>query len=99
MVRTAAALQADFFFCPYRHSCLAAFLGAALFSQVGGYLAISYALGSLPASVVSPTMLGQPVMTAVLAMLLLGEALYPAQVVGGAVVLLGIYWVHRGRNQ
>ena len=29
MVRTAAALQADFFFCPYRHSCLAA-LGAAL---------------------------------------------------------------------
>ena len=30
MVRTSAALQADFFFCPYRHSCLPAFLGAAL---------------------------------------------------------------------
>lgn len=76
-----------------------AFLGAALFSQLGGYLSIGYALGHLPASVVSPTMLGQPVLTALLAVPLLGEALYPAQIVGGLIVILGIYWVHRGRTQ
>jgi drug/metabolite transporter (DMT)-like permease len=74
-----------------------AFLGAALFSQLGGYLSIGYALGHLPASVVSPTMLGQPVMTALLAVPLLGEALYPAQIAGGLIVIVGIYWVHRGR--
>jgi drug/metabolite transporter (DMT)-like permease len=76
-----------------------AFLGAALFSQIGGYLALGYALGHLPASVVSPTMIGQPVMTAVLAFVLLGEALFPAQVIGGAIVLVGIYWVHRSRSE
>jgi drug/metabolite transporter (DMT)-like permease len=74
-----------------------AFLGAALFSQVGGYLAIGYALGHLPASVVSPTMIGQPVLTALLALLLFGERLSTGQVAGGLLALLGIYWVHRGR--
>lgn len=75
-----------------------AFLGAALFSQVGGYLAIGYALGHLPASVVSPTMIGQPVLTALLALLLFGERLSTGQIVGGMLALLGIYWVHRGRQ-
>lgn len=75
-----------------------AFLGAALLSQVGGYLAIGYALGHLPASVVSPTMIGQPVMTALLAYLIFGERLTGAQLFGGLLALLGIYWVHRGRQ-
>ena len=72
-----------------------AFLGAALFSQIGGYLAIGYALGHLPASVVSPMMIGQPLLTGVLAVALLGENLSTLQVVGGAIVLVGIFWVHR----
>jgi drug/metabolite transporter (DMT)-like permease len=75
-----------------------AFLGAALVSQVGGYLSIGYALGHLPASVVSPTLIGQPVVTAVLAIPLLGEALRIEQWLGGLVVLLGIYLVHRSRE-
>lgn len=75
-----------------------AFLGAALFSQIGGYLAIGYALGHLPASVVSPTMIGQPLLTGVLAVALLGETLSTLQVMGGAIVLVGIYWVHRSRG-
>lgn len=75
-----------------------AFLGAALISQVGGYLAIVYALGHLPASIVSPTLIGQPVVTALLAIPLLGEALRTEQWVGGIVVLMGIYLVHRSRN-
>lgn len=74
-----------------------AFLGAALISQTGGYLAIAYALGHLPASLVAPTMLGQPVLTALLAIPLLGERMYPSQVAGGLVVLMGILLVHRSR--
>jgi drug/metabolite transporter (DMT)-like permease len=75
-----------------------AFLGAALVSQVGGYLSIGYALGHLPASIVSPTLIGQPVVTALLAIPLLGEALRTEQWLGGMVVLLGIYLVHRSRE-
>jgi drug/metabolite transporter (DMT)-like permease len=74
-----------------------AFLGAALVSQVGGYLSIGYALGHLPASIVAPTLIGQPVVTALLAIPLLGEALRTQQWIGGLVVLLGIYLVHRSR--
>jgi drug/metabolite transporter (DMT)-like permease len=75
-----------------------AFLGAALVSQVGGYLSIGYALGHLPASVVSPTLIGQPVVTAILAIPLLGEGLRIEQWLGGLVVLTGIYLVHRSRE-
>jgi drug/metabolite transporter (DMT)-like permease len=75
-----------------------AFLGAALVSQVGGYLSIGYALGHLPASLVSPTLIGQPVVTALLAIPLLGEALRTEQWIGGLVVLVGIYLVHRSRE-
>jgi drug/metabolite transporter (DMT)-like permease len=66
-----------------------------LISQVIGYLAINYALGHLPASLVAPTMLGQPVMTALLALPLLGERLTQGQVLGGVAVLAGVYIVHR----
>ena len=75
-----------------------AFLGAALVPQVIGYLAIAYALGHLPASVVSPTMILQPMLTAFLAIPLLGEMLQPAQWLGGLAVLAGIYMVHYSRE-
>ncbi|HET7010714.1 MAG TPA: DMT family transporter, partial [Anaerolineales bacterium] len=72
-----------------------AFLALALITQVVGYVAVGYALGHLPASLVAPTMVGQPVVTALLAIPLLGEPLTPVQWAGGAAVLLGIYLVHR----
>ena len=70
-----------------------------LVSQVIGYLAINYALGHLPASVVSPTLLGQPVLTALLAVPLLGEALEVHQIIGGIVALVGIFLVNRSVNR
>jgi drug/metabolite transporter (DMT)-like permease len=70
----------------------------ALVTQVGAYVSISYALGHLPASLVAPTLLGQPVLTALLAVPLLGEPLDWVQVAGGALVLSGIYIVHRARR-
>jgi drug/metabolite transporter (DMT)-like permease len=74
------------------------FLALGVITQVVGYLAINYALGHLPASIVSPTLLGQPVVTALLAGPLLGEVLSVWHVVGGAAVLAGVYLVHRSRQ-
>ena len=74
------------------------FLAAALLPQLIGYLSMGYALGHLPASIVSPTLLGQPVLTALLAIPLLGEPLQPVQWIGGLVVITGIYLVHRSRE-
>ncbi len=72
-------------------------LALGLISQGVGLLAINYIQGFLPATIVSTTLLGQPVVTALLAGPLLGEKLLPQQIVGGAAVLAGIYIVHRSR--
>lgn len=72
-----------------------ALLGLALITHVGGWLAINYALGHLRASIVSVTLLAQPVMTALFSIPLLGEALFPLQIIGGGLVLGGIYIVNR----
>lgn len=74
------------------------FLAAALISQVGGYFSIAFALGHLPASVVSPTMILQPVLTALLAIPFTGEILSPVQWLGGLAVLGGVFWVNRSRG-
>lgn len=72
-----------------------AFIGAGLISQTIGYFAISYALGSLPASVVSPTMIASPVITTLLAIPFAGELPQLNQWVGGLILLAGIYLVNR----
>jgi drug/metabolite transporter (DMT)-like permease len=74
-----------------------AFAGMALISQALGYVAISYALGHFSASFVAPTMVGQPVLTAILAIPLLQEHLTLGQWLGGAAVLTGILLIHRSR--
>jgi drug/metabolite transporter (DMT)-like permease len=75
------------------------FLALGLVVQVGGQFAFSYALGFLPASVVSPVGLGQPVATALLAWPLLGEQITITQALGGLAVLAGVYVVHRSRTR
>jgi len=81
----------------YTLSTYTNFLGMGLVNQVIGYLAITYALGHLPASIVAPTFLVQPVLTALFAGPLLGEVITSAQIAGGAVVLVGVLLVHRSR--
>lgn len=75
------------------------FLGVALLTQVGGYIAINYALGHLPATIVSSVVLLQPVVTAILAALFIHQPIQPNQVYGGIFVLAGIYIVHRSRTR
>jgi len=73
------------------------FFALAVLVQIIGWVSVSYVLGHLPASVVSPTLLGQPVVTALLAVPLLGERFSVRQVVGGLAVLAGVLIVHRSR--
>lgn len=70
-------------------------LALGLISQVIGWLCINDVLGKLPASIVSVTLLAQPVVTALLAVPLLGEPLSPPQVIGGLIALGGIFLVNR----
>jgi drug/metabolite transporter (DMT)-like permease len=74
------------------------FLALGLFVQAFGWLMINYAQGYLAASVVAPTLLIQPVLTAIIAFLLLGERFTAWHIVGGIAVLLGIYVVHQSRS-
>jgi len=71
-------------------------LGGAV--QFLGWLSINYAQGHMRASTVAPALLGQPVITAALAVLLLGETLTRWHVAGGAAALAGIAIVVRSRG-
>jgi drug/metabolite transporter (DMT)-like permease len=74
-----------------------ALVALGLVSHFGGYLAINFAAGHLRATSVSVTLLAQPVVTALLAIPLLGEFLSLQQIGGGVLVLAGIYLVNRLR--
>ncbi len=82
---------------PHRHTWWA-LLGLGLVSQLGGYLALTYALGHLPATITSISLLTQGPLTAAMAAVLLGEPLTLPQIVGGAFVLLGVALAHRQRH-
>ena len=71
-------------------------IGLALISHAAGQGLIAYALAHLPAAFSSVSLLFQPVMAALFAWLLLAEGLVPLQIVGGIVVLFGIYLARRG---
>jgi drug/metabolite transporter (DMT)-like permease len=73
------------------------FLASGVFVQVLGWLALNYAQGYLPASIVAPTLLIQPVLTAIFAYWLLGETFTFWHILGGVTVLFGIYLIHRSR--
>ncbi|HEY2706515.1 MAG TPA: DMT family transporter [Caulobacteraceae bacterium] len=67
----------------------AAVVGLGL-AHVFGQGSIAWALGRLPASTASVTVLVQPVAAAVLAYLIFSEALTPLQAAGGALALAGV---------
>jgi drug/metabolite transporter (DMT)-like permease len=77
-----------------------ALIGLGLVSQLGGYLALTYALGHLPATVTSVSLLSQGPLTAILAALLLSEPLTGPQILGGVLVLAGVGLAnHLGRPE
>ena len=79
----------------YSTSTYLYFLASGVVVQVIGWLILNYIQGYLPASIVAPTMLVQPVVTAIFAALLLGERFTIWHICGGIAVLTGVYLVHR----
>ena len=71
-------------------------IGLAWISHCAGQGLIAYSLAHLPAAFSSVSLLFQPVMAAIFAWLLLSEPLAPLQMLGGVVVLAGIYLARRG---
>jgi drug/metabolite transporter (DMT)-like permease len=67
--------------------------------QAGAWFLINFAQGYIPASVVAPTLLIQPVITAMLAITLLKEDLTIWHIGGGIIVVLGIYVVHFSKQK
>ena len=73
------------------------FIASGLICHLVGWLSINYALGVIPAAIVSPTLLIQPVLTSIFSFFLLDETLEPEQIIGGLVVIFGVYLVNRGK--
>lgn len=59
--------------------------------QFGGHTVFNYLLGHVRASIVSVSLLAEPVGAAVLALLMLGEVPPASTLAGGAVVLAGVF--------
>jgi drug/metabolite transporter (DMT)-like permease len=76
----------------------AALFGLGLFTQLGGYLALTYALGHLPATITSISLLAQVPLTALLAVLLFRETLTLPQMTGALLVLAGVALAHRRQH-
>lgn len=57
---------------------------------------IAYAFAHLPASLSSVSLLIQPLTAAVAAWLIFQEAILPVQMLGGALLLWGIYLAKKG---
>jgi drug/metabolite transporter (DMT)-like permease len=73
--------------------------GLALVSQVAGQSLIAYAMAHLPATLSSVGLLLQPVIAALLAAALLGEAMLALQIAGGIMMLAGIGMAHQGQRR
>ncbi|WP_254537796.1 DMT family transporter [Halomarina litorea] len=69
----------------------ALFLGMALGPGIFGHTVVNWALAHVESSVVSVSLLGEPVVSTLLAVALLGEVPGALTVLGGGVVLAGIY--------
>ncbi len=71
----------------------------AVVSQLIGHNAINWSLAALPAAVVSVAILGEPVLTSVIAAFVLDEMPTLLEACGGAVVLAGVYVALRGERR
>jgi len=68
----------------------------AVVPQIAGQSLIAFGFARLPASLSSVSLLLQPVLAALYAWLLLGEAMSGVQMTGAAIVLAGIHLARRG---
>jgi drug/metabolite transporter (DMT)-like permease len=66
-----------------------------LLAQVGGQGLLAVGFGKVPAPIASVLILWQPVLVGILGWIILAEALTPVQLIGGALVLVGVWLARR----
>jgi len=93
------ALAEGLEFSGYSSNVWTVFIIMGVFIQAGAWYFINYSQGYLPASLVAPTLLAQPVLAGVIAYFILGEELTLWQICGGLVVVVGIYTVHFAKQE
>jgi drug/metabolite transporter (DMT)-like permease len=79
----------------YNGKTILIFIGAALFAQLIGYLALAYASGHLPATIVSPTMTLHPVLASILAVPISSEPITLQLLFAAPLILFGIFLVNK----
>lgn len=73
------------------------FILTALICQLGGYFCLTYALGNLPATIVSPSIEIQPILSSVLAVFFYSEPFGAQQILGSLAILTGIYQIDQSK--
>jgi drug/metabolite transporter (DMT)-like permease len=76
---------------PYPMEDWIIFISLAIFPTLLGHSVFNWVLKWLSASVISMSILFEPIGAAILAYFILGETLHLSQWLGGSVILLGIY--------
>ncbi len=94
MVLLALMIILRYPFTGYDRNTVTIFIVYAIGVQVTGWFLVNFSQGHLPASIVAPTLLGQPLVTAFLAIILLHEHLTIWHITGGLVIISGIYLIH-----
>lgn len=77
-------------FIGYTNSTWQAFVGLALISTIGGQFVFNLLLKNVPASAVTMAILGEPIGTCILAYFILHETIALQQLVGMAVIMIGM---------
>jgi drug/metabolite transporter (DMT)-like permease len=87
-----ATLAAGHGFLPHSPKAIAALVAMALISHAGGQGLLAVALGRLPATFSSLVIFLEAIAGAAFGWIILAEALTPVQMLGGALILVGIWW-------
>lgn len=71
----------------------------ALFPQLVGHSSLNYAVGYLPATIVSMATQLEPIGSAIFAYLLFNELPFPLQILGSIVIIFGVTLANYGQNK
>ncbi len=75
------------------------FILMAIVPTIFGHTLYNWALKYVKAQVISVSLLGEPIGASILALVILGEAPPEFTIIGGALILPGIYLAYSGRNR
>lgn len=92
VVALAAHLVAGHGVLPHSPKAIGALVAMALISHAGGQGLLAVALGRLPATFSSLVIFLEAIAGAAFGWIVLAEALTPVQMLGGALILVGIWW-------